>query len=67
MYVYVLFIYMIEVSTWHSEAVPRLFGSELGSELGRSELGRSELGRSELGRSELGTKQCHTKLEIGSI
>jgi len=52
MYVYVLFIYMIEVSTWHSEAVPRLFGSELGSELGRS---------------ELGTKQCHTKLEIGSI
>jgi len=56
MYVYVLFIYMIEVSTWHSEAVPRLFGSELGSELG-----------SEFGRLELGTKQCHTKLEIGSI
>ena len=43
---------MIEVSTWHSEAVLRLFGSELGSELGRS---------------ELGMKQCHTKLEIGSI
>ena len=50
--VYVLFIYMIEVSTWHSEAVPRLFGSELGSELRRS---------------ELGAKQYHTKLEIGSI
>jgi len=51
-YVYMLFIYMIEVSTWHSEAVPRLFGSKLGSKLGRS---------------ELGAKQCHTKLEIGSI
>ena len=52
MYVYVLFIYMIEVSTWHSEAVSRLFGSEL---------------RSELRRSDLGAKQYHTKLEIGSI
>ena len=41
-YLYMLFIYMFEVSTWYSE-FPRLFRSKLGSELRDRSSERSKL------------------------